>query len=96
MEERLAELERRVAYLEGELETSYEEQAFQRTIKSIFSKDQDIEYRDGHYGFFARVTNLNGDEIQVALDRLENHEYGCAVTETAEGPGMEVWSEPEV
>lgn len=96
MEERLAELEARVAHLERELETSYEEEHFKRVVKKIFSDEQDIEFRDGDYGYFARVSELNGDEIQAALDRLENRDYGCAVTETASGPGMEVWSEPEV
>ena len=96
MEDRLAELEARVGHLERELETSYEEESFKRRVKSIFSDEQDIEFRDGHYGYFARVSNLDGDEIQVALDRIENTDYGCAVTETASGPGMEVWSEPEV
>jgi hypothetical protein len=95
MEERLAELEQRVAYLERELETSYEEYNFRRNVESIFSDKQDIEFRDGHYGYFARVTNLNGDEVQAALDRLDNRDLDSAVTETGEGIGMEIWSEPQ-
>lgn len=96
MEDKLAELEQRVAYLERELDTSYEEYNFRRSVESIFSDKQDIEFRDGHYGFFALVTNINGDEAQTALDRLESRDFGTALTETAEGLGIEVWSEPEV
>lgn len=96
LSERVSQLETRVAYLEGELETSYEEEQFQRRVESIFFDEAEIEYRDGHYGFFARVTNINGDEVQAAIDRLENTDYGHAVTETAEGLGMEIWSEPRV
>ena len=50
MEERLAELEARVSHLERELETSYEEESFKRAVKSIFSDEQVIEFRDGDYG----------------------------------------------
>lgn len=96
LSERVSQLETRVAYLEGELETSYEEEQFYRRVRSIFPDSAEIETRDGHYGFFARVTNINGDNVQAAIDRLESTNYGHAVTETGEGLGMEVWSEPRV
>jgi len=96
MEEKIAELEARVAFLEAELEMSYEEEQFRRRIQSIFPDGADIESRDGAYGYFARVTDINGDEVQMAIDRLENTDYGHAVTETGEGLGMEVWSEARV
>lgn len=95
MENKVIELEKRVAYLERELDMSYEEYSFRRSIEGTFSDEQDIEFGDGHYGFFARVTNINGDEAQTALDRLENRDFGTALTETAEGLGIEVWSEGE-
>jgi hypothetical protein len=96
MEEQLAELEQRVSHLERELETSYDEVSFKRAVQSIFSDEQEIEFRNGHYGYFAQVTNLDGDDVQVALDRLDNYDFGSAVTETGSGLGMEIWSEPEV
>lgn len=96
IEETVSNLQQRVAHLEREVETSYEEEQFKRRVSSFFPDDATIEYRDGHYGHFARISGLDGDEIQVALDKLEKHDFGSAVTETADGPGMEVWSEPEV
>jgi len=96
MEDRLTELEQRVSYLERELDTSYEEEQFERRVESVFPDEAEIETRDEHYGFFARVTNINGDEVQMALYRFESTDYGTAVTETGEGLGMEVWSEPRV
>ena len=96
LSERVSELEQRVSFLEGELEMSYEEERFRRRVRSIFPDDAEIESRDGHYGYFARVTDIPGDDVQVAIDRLENTDYGHAVTETGEGLGMEVWSEARV
>jgi len=96
LSERVSRLETRVAYLEGELDMSYEEAQFRQKVESIFFDEAEIEMRDGHYGFFARVTDIDGDDVQHAIDRLENTDYGHAVTETGEGLGMEIWSEPRI
>lgn len=93
IDERVSRLEARVDYLERELETSYEEEQFHRRIDSIFPDNAEVDTREGHYGLFARVTDMNGDELQTALDRLERTDYGHTVTETAEGIGVEVWSD---
>lgn len=94
MEERLNELELRVAYLEQELEVGYEEEMFNHNVRRFFPDDASVEIRDGHYGYYAKVTDINGDDVQGALNRIEEHEkYDAAVTETAEGLGMEVWTE---
>lgn len=98
METDYSDLEKRVSYLEEELDTSYEQNKFERTVEQVFpdkNEDRTIEFRSGHYGYFARVTGIDGNEIQYALDRFSVYGYGTAVTETASGVGMEVWLEPE-
>jgi len=99
LEERVSDLENRVAFLERELETSYEERKFERNIGEMFPESATINFRDGRYGYFARVTDIDGDDVQMASERLDgisSLEYGYAVTETSEGLGMEVWTGPEV
>lgn len=95
MDDKVAELERRVSYLERELDMSYEEFRFKQNIEEMFTDDCTIEFRDGRYGYFARVTGIDGDDVQLAIDRLDGTEYGHAVTETGEGLGMEVWSDEQ-
>jgi hypothetical protein len=93
LSDRVSKLERRVAYLEGELEMSFEEQQFSHRIETIFPDDATVETRESVRGYFARVTDIDGDEAQIALDRLDNTDYGTALTETGAGLGVEVWTE---
>jgi len=90
---RIEELERRVAFLESELGISYDEQKFKNTVSRIFDNSVTIEFRDGHFGYFARVQGIDGDDAQSALDELDNTAYGYALTETGSGLGIEIWTE---
>lgn len=97
MEEQLAELERRVAFLEEQTGECYEEHAFERTIDSITPDDADVDSRDGRYGYFAQVTNIDGDEAQEILREVEKRDgYGSALTETGNGLGVEVWTDARI
>lgn len=101
LEEQVQRLERRVSYLERELGTNYDEHKFETRVKSTAPDDADIDFRDGHFpngsfGEFARITNINGDDAQYILGRLEETEYGTALTETAEGLGVEVFTEDRI
>jgi len=58
-----------------------------------FFDDATIEIREGDYGFFARVTDIDRYDVQAAIEQMQNTEYEYAVTETGRGLGMEIWSE---
>ena len=95
-EEEIEELERRVDYLEGELGISLAEHKFRRRVRTAFphSTDTEVEIKEnGIQGYFARVTGIDGDDLEVALSRLDDSEYETAITETADGLGLEIWSE---
>lgn len=96
MDKELAELERRVSHLEGELETSYEQEKFENGVGSMFPDDASLDFKDGHYGYFARATDITGDDVNIALEKADRYGYETAVVETGEGLGMEVWLEPNV
>ena len=94
-DEEIEELERRVDYLEGELGISLQEHTFRRRIQTIFpeSTDADIEIKEnGVHGYFARATGIDGDDLEVALSRLDSTDYENAITETGDGLGLEVWT----
>lgn len=96
-EERLQELENRIAYLERELELSYRENRFRQKINGIFKSRGTVEIRDGDFGLFARVTDIDGDDVQFASEKFDAiyEDFDYAITETDSGLGMEVWTEPE-
>ncbi len=92
--EDVEELANRVSHLEAELETSYMEERFERTVYSLAPNDDaDVETNQGPYGYHARITNVNGDEVQAIIDRVDGREnIDFAVTETGSGLGVEVWT----
>lgn len=92
-EEKLNELAKRVSFIENELGTNYSQNKFRGAIESVFTEEQEIEYKEGRYGQFARVTNIDGDQAQIAIDKLEPKGYGTALTETSRGLGIEIWEE---
>lgn len=87
-------LQRRVEYLERELDLSYEEHRFVNRIEKIFPDEAEIEYDDGTFGHYAQVSDITGDDVQHALDTIDglDLDLGTAVTETGTGVGMEVWT----
>lgn len=93
MEERVEELERRVSYLERELDLSYERHQFKRLANSLPTDDDAVVVvSEGPYGYHARITNINGDEVQRIIERVERQDdIDFAVTETGNGVGIEVW-----
>ena len=96
LEEQVSSLQSRVAYLERELETSYEEDQFNRRMNSLIPGDFDVEIRDNQLGgYHARFANIGADQLNSAIERLEYREddYEWAMTETGEGIGLEVWTE---
>lgn len=93
LRERVKELENRVSFLEAELDVSLAEERFKNTVTNTFPDDADVTFENGHYGYFARVSDIDGDDVEIARGRLEQREVGFAITETGDGLGMEVWDE---
>lgn len=95
LEEQVEQLSDRVSYLERELEVSYMQNRFERRMFSLLpTDDHEVEISDGPYGYHARITDINGDDVQYIIDRLDSMDrYDYAVTETGAGLGMEVWTE---
>jgi hypothetical protein len=93
-DEEVEELEARVSYLEEELDISLLRHKFERRVRTAFPQptDTNIEIKEqGYHGYFARVTGIDGDDLEVALSRLDDSEYETAITETADGLGLEIW-----
>ncbi len=95
LEEQVSSLQNRVAYLEAELETSYEEERFNRRMNSLIPGDFDVEIRDNQLGgYHARFSDIGADQLNSAIERLEFREddYEWSMTETGSGIGLEVWT----
>lgn len=92
-ENEFAKLQSRVDYLESELDISYEEELFKQRIGHVFPDDADFSMKSGFYGYYAMVTGIDGDDVNHAMGELDSRGLEYAVTETASGLGMEVWSE---
>jgi len=95
LRDRVAELEDKFAFLEDELDVSYEKRAFVNRVEMCFDDSATIEIQELEktVGYFARVTDIDGDDLQEALDSLGRTDYGTAVTETGSGLGLEIWTE---
>lgn len=97
MENKVDELERRIEYLEKHLGTCHAKDKFARFVNRVFPDGTIDTINDGRYGYHARVEDIDGDDIQRGIDKMENNRIGVdfAVVETVNGPGMEVWTSPE-
>jgi hypothetical protein len=94
--ERVARLEHRVSFLESELETSYDEQKFKNNIEAVSPDSARIEYDSGHFGYYAKVMDIDGDQAQTMIDSLKRKELEYALTETCAGLGLEIWSDRKI
>lgn len=95
-EERLNELENRVSFLEKEVGTSLKQEQFVRSIELLAADEADVEFKQGRYENFARITSVNGDDVERIRQRIEKRgELNYAITETGSGLGVEVWSETD-
>lgn len=96
MEERVEELERRVHYLEEQLEESYERHRFNRRMNSLIPSDVSVEIHDNRMttGYHAEFHDLTADELNSAIENIEfrDVDYEWSMTETGEGIGLEVWT----
>ena len=96
VEERVSELETKVAYLEKELDISYDRQKFEREMNRLIPTGcGEIEISDNRIGgYHARFSELTIDQLNAAIENIEfrDTDYEWSVTETSEGVGLEVWS----
>lgn len=95
LREQVSSLQNRVAYLERELELSYDEHRFERRMERLVPGDFEVETVDNQIGgYHARFSNLSADQLNAAIEKVEfgDTEYEWAMTETAEGIGLEVWT----
>jgi hypothetical protein len=93
LEERVSKLERRIDYIEKETDIYYERAKFKQAVDSIRPEGSSVEYQEGFYGYFAVVSDIDGDQAQIMMDRFESRDLGHALTETGDGLGIEVWSD---
>lgn len=94
MDEKLAELEKRIEHLENETGTSHEQRQFELLVAEITPDGASTDVKTDHFGKFVRITNIDGDDAQQIMDRVDRmDEYDYALTETGEGLGVEVWNE---
>ena len=96
LEERISELETMVAYLERELDISYDRHKFESQMNRLIPTDcGDIEISNNRIGgYHARFSKLTIDQLNAAIENIEfrDTDYEWCVTETSEGVGLEVWS----
>jgi len=96
VDEEVEQLKQRVAYLERELGESLHQNRFKQKVNSLppSSSDADIDVSEGPYGYHARITNIDGDDVQYMIEKVDGlDKYDYAVTETGTGLGFEVWTE---
>jgi hypothetical protein len=92
---RVGLVEKRLSYLEEELDISYEEYRFEKRLESLSPNHASLSTRCGNFGFHAKITDINGDdanEITAKIDDFHD-DLDYALTETASGLGIEVWTE---
>ena len=70
-------------------------ESFTHVLQKAFPKDDtEIEINTGNFGKHAFIRNINGDDVQYAIKKIElsDSDVKFAVTETGSGVGMEAWS----
>lgn len=84
--ERVCELEERVAYLERELDLSYDEEKFRRRMERIFPNDADYEVVNSTMGYHSAEACLGPHEMDQVIGRVqEMDDYGWRITENDDG-----------
>lgn len=69
-------------------------EVFSDFIESITTDGASVDVTTGEYGQHARVTDVTREEVQKIAESVDhNPSVDHAVTETASGPGIEVWTE---
>jgi len=83
---RVHELEERVAYLERELDLSFDEEKFRRRMDHIFPNDTDYEVVNSTMGHHSAEACLGPHEMDRVIGRVqEMDEYGWQITENEDG-----------
>lgn len=83
---RVNELEQRVAYLERELELSYDEERFRRRMERVFPNGADYEVTNSTMGHFSAEACLGPHEMDQVIGRVEEmDDYGWQITESEDG-----------
>jgi uncharacterized coiled-coil protein SlyX len=97
LEERVRELEDTVAFLEDELDVSYEEVKFRHRMESLAPQNADVEVDvdDGPFVHrYASIDSLDTDGLNQLIHRLQSiDELSFEVVETGTNLGVEVWDE---
>ena len=84
--ERVCELEERVAYLERELELSYDKDKFKRRMRRVFPSGVDVEFSENTMGHFSAEACLSPQEMDYTIGRVqEMDEYGWKIRENDDG-----------
>lgn len=93
VEERLNRLERKVSFIEDELDVSYAEYEFRGRIGNLAPQDANIEVTVEPFYRHAFIDGLDTNDLNQVLDRLQQTDYEYEVTETGGNLGVEVYAE---
>lgn len=84
-EDDIERLKARIAHLERELDTSYEAEAFKRTVKSIYPDEDAIEVTESTYGLRAEAV-IEVYYLQDCIRRVERRDdIGWQIKEGEDG-----------
>lgn len=98
-DEKLENLEERVSHLERELGIKLELERFRQAVDYITPDDSSVNIDNDSLDRFARVTGIDGDQLQVIITNIEQRNnqnrpaenFKYEVTETGSGLGIEIW-----
>lgn len=84
--ERVCELEERVAYLERELDLSYDEERFRRRMDHIFPNEAEVEVVNDTMGYMSAQACLGPHEMDQVIGRVqEMDDYGWQILSNEDG-----------
>lgn len=93
LQRRLERLEKRITFIEDELDVSYDEYEFKSRISTHVPEDANIDVTVENFYKHAFIDGLDTNGLNAVLDWLKRTDYQYEVTETGGNLGVEVYDE---